>query len=486
MTTLDDGEMNPESQVEPVESQKPILEHIDDDAVYSYKEQRSIIRRVDYRLILMLGFLHCVCLIDRGNIGSAKIAGMTKELHLIGNRYSDIAVSFFPPYIFLQVLGPILVRKLGPVNYLSGVCFVWGTVMLAAGFVQRWEQMIGIRVIIGGLEAGFFPAAVYLISTWYARYDIQKRYAIFYLLGCVASAFTGILSYGITFMNGLGGLTAWRWIFVIQGLLTCAIAAISWFVLIDFPDRMKASKRKFMSDNEYDFIMRRIEKDRADTILEPFNLKKYLAAGFDINIWAIGFIYFSSTTTAYALTYFLPTIYHEGMRFSTRVTLCLYAPPFAAAGIMMVVTSWIGDRYHIRGPILIFNALVTIIGLPLLGFTKGNAPRMVGAFLTTMGCNSNIPAAMAYQANNIRGQWKRAIASAIFVGLGASGGMTGSLVFRSQDAPGYHPGILTCIGLSVLIIVLVIILSIRFYFLNRKVARGELVIGNLPGFRYTY
>lgn len=60
--------------------------------------------------------------------------------------------------------------------------------------------MIGIRIVIGALEAGFFPASVYLISTWYTRYDIQKRYAIFYLLGCVASAFTGILSYGITFM----------------------------------------------------------------------------------------------------------------------------------------------------------------------------------------------------------------------------------------------------------------------------------------------
>lgn len=60
--------------------------------------------------------------------------------------------------------------------------------------------MLGIRIVIGALEAGFFPASVYLISTWYTRYDIQKRYAIFYLLGCVASAFTGILSYGITFM----------------------------------------------------------------------------------------------------------------------------------------------------------------------------------------------------------------------------------------------------------------------------------------------
>jgi MFS family permease len=60
--------------------------------------------------------------------------------------------------------------------------------------------MLGIRVIIGALEAGFFPASVYLIATWYTRFEIQKRFAVFYLLGCVASATTGILSYGITFM----------------------------------------------------------------------------------------------------------------------------------------------------------------------------------------------------------------------------------------------------------------------------------------------
>lgn len=71
---------------------------------------------------------------------------------------------------------------------------------MCGGFVHNWAQLAGIRIIIGALEAGFFPAAVYLIATWYTRYQMQKRFAIFYLLGCVASAFTGILSYGITFM----------------------------------------------------------------------------------------------------------------------------------------------------------------------------------------------------------------------------------------------------------------------------------------------
>lgn len=64
--------------------------------------------------------------------------------------------------------------------------------------------------------------------------------------------------------------------------------------------------------------------------------------------------------------------------------------------------------------------------------------------------------------------------------------MVGSLVFRSQDAPEYRPGMLTCIGLQAAAIVLVGLLTTRLYLRNRRVDRGELVIGDLPGFRYTY
>ncbi|GFG26279.1 hypothetical protein IFM61606_06254 [Aspergillus udagawae] len=119
-----------------------------------------------------------------------------------------------------------------------------------------------------------------------------------------------------------------------------------------------------------------------------------------------------------------------------------------------------------------------------------------------MGRNSNVPAAMAYQvcvfrlsapmnvthdgkANNVRRQWKRAICSAIFVGLGACGGMTGSLVFRAEDAPGYRSGILTCIGLTALSVALVGLLSVRMQMKNRRVDRGASVIGGLEGFKYT-
>ena len=48
---------------------------IDNDPVYSYKEQRAIIHRIDRRLIVTCGLLYCISLIDRGNLGNASIAG---------------------------------------------------------------------------------------------------------------------------------------------------------------------------------------------------------------------------------------------------------------------------------------------------------------------------------------------------------------------------------------------------------------------------
>lgn len=71
-------------------SQVSDLEH-----EFTPEEQRRIVRRVDRRLVTTLGVLYCVSLMDRTNLGAANIAGMSKELMLIGNRYVSGPLSFY-------------------------------------------------------------------------------------------------------------------------------------------------------------------------------------------------------------------------------------------------------------------------------------------------------------------------------------------------------------------------------------------------------
>ena len=96
-----------------------------------------------------------------------------------------------------------------------------------------------------------------------------------------------------------------------------------------------------------------------------------------------------------------------------------------------------------------------------------------------------MPASLTYQANNVVGQWKRAFTSATIVAMGGIGGIVGSLVFRDQDAPTYHPGLYTCFTAAALTIVSVATTSAYMFVQNKKQAAGRTVIEGMEGFRYT-
>ncbi|WYZ46813.1 hypothetical protein EsH8_IX_001038 [Colletotrichum jinshuiense] len=464
---------------------------VDIDHGFTPEEQRAIIRRVDRRLVVTVGAMYCVSLMDRTNLSAAAIAGMTKELSLyLYNRYNIASLLFFIPYIIFQPPSTIIVRKIGPRIHLGGLTVLWGGVMIGMGFAREYTHLYACRILLGVLEAGFFPSCVYLLSTWYTRYEVGKRYSVFYLLGCVASAFAGILAYGLMQLNGREGLTGWRWIFIIEGVLTCFLGLAGYWLLVDFPDSKRQSW-SFLGERERAWVVARVNRDRGDAHMPAFNLKRFLGAGADWRIWAYAMIFFNTTTVSYALAYFLPIILQVNMGFDVGAAQCLVAPPYAFAGIVMYGTAWLGDKKKFRGPVILINMLFCIVGLPIMGFTSSTGARYFGVFLTTAGANSNIPAVMAYQANNIRGQWKRAFCSATLVSFGGIGGIAGSLLFREQDKPHYRPGMYACIACSLLTVILVGLLTLDAHSKNKKADRGEKELeaddeGAQPGFRYTY
>lgn len=277
-------------------------------------------------------------------------------------------------------------------------------------------------------------------------------------------------------LNGREGLTGWRWIFIIEGVLTCALAIAAYWLLVDFPDSTRKTW-SFLGARERAWVVARIQRDRGDSVVPPFNLRRFLGAGRDPKIWAYAMIFFCSTTLSYALAYTLPIILVGQLGFTIGEAQCLAAPPYAFAGILMVFGGWIGDKYKVRGPIIIMNMLFAITGLPILGWHKDPAVRYFGIFLLTAGANSNIPAVMAFQANNVRGQWKRAFCSATLVGFGGIGGIAGSLIFREQDKlTGYKPAMYACIASILLIMVLVGACELEFKRQNGKADRGEKVL----------
>lgn len=126
----------------------------------------------------------------------------------------------------------------------------------------------------------------------YTRFQVAKRYSVFYLIGSLASALSGILAYALMQMEGVNGIRGWQWIFIMEGVITCAIAIFSYTFIVRFPDQeLTKPSFKFLNADETKYVVDELEKDRQDTDVEPFHLAKFLKPAREIEIWGFALIF---------------------------------------------------------------------------------------------------------------------------------------------------------------------------------------------------
>jgi MFS family permease len=83
--------------------------------------------------------------------------------------------------------------------------FFWGVCTVCEGLVRNFASLVALRFLLGVFEAGLVPGAVYLISMYYKRYELQWRLSIFFCASILAGAFGGLFAYALVHMNGVGG-----------------------------------------------------------------------------------------------------------------------------------------------------------------------------------------------------------------------------------------------------------------------------------------
>ncbi|KAF9005279.1 MFS general substrate transporter [Hymenopellis radicata] len=442
--------------------EKAVVDHTEKYSDASVEEQqlghdaqweKKTMRKVDLRLVIILSACYAVSLIDRTNISVARVAGMQRDLRLdIGERYSIISLLFFVPYIVFELPSNIVLRKVGAKYWLSSIVTGFGAIMLGMGFVKTWQQLAVCRVLLGVLEAGFFPACAFLISTWYTRFETQKRMAVFYLTAMVVSGFSNIIGYGMSLLDGAHGLAGWRWIFII--FPKHGSGHHRFFLIVDFPD-----KSTFLTPEQ---------KASGDALPDRLDFAAFKAHISDFKVWCFALLFMAATTGSVSVAYFLPVIL-SGQGYSQKLSLLLSAPPYVFAAIYTFVLAVFSDRAHMRAPFIALSATVCSVGLLITAYSGNTGARYFGSFLTIAGCQSNVPAVITYSQNNVLRHSKRSVTSALVIGFGGIGGIIASTVYRQVDFPRYIPGLWATISVQFMTLVILAILSLYFTKQNRKV-----------------
>ncbi|KAJ3828843.1 major facilitator superfamily domain-containing protein [Lentinula raphanica] len=416
-------------------------------------------------MLPLLGLLYSLALIDRTNLGVARIAGMGEDLELsVGTRYSLVSCVYFIPYILLELPSNVFLRNFGARNLLSFCVFAWGAVQLAMAFVPDWKYLALCRILLGAFEAGFFPALVFIITTWYKRHEVQKRLAAFYLISILTGGFSAILAYGFSRLAGKAGLNGWSWIFVIEGALTVLFGCVAWVFLPEFPDN-----NSFLTSAETKFVLQRIQEDRGDSLPDEVTLRKVLHHMADWKIWAYGYRKTSilDARQLFCCRFFV-TVILSGMGWNLEFALLLSAPPYVFAAFSVFVFAWLSDHYRSRAFFLAVQAVFVLIGFTITGFVQHPSWRYFGLFLGNGGSAGCIPGILAYSSNNIVSHSKRAVTTAIIISFGGLGGIIATMIFREEDFPRYIPGIWGTISCQVLLLILLGVLTLHFWCHNNS------------------
>ncbi|KAK5452845.1 hypothetical protein LTS15_006993 [Exophiala xenobiotica] len=442
-----------------------------------------IVRKVDLRLIPILAAVYTFALIDRTNIGAARISGIDEALNLdVGNRVSVLILVFYVGYIIFELPSNIILKKVGPAKWLSLLALAWGLIVIGMGYVKTWEAFAVLRAFLGVLEAGLYPGCIYLISSWYKRYEVQKRIAVFFMAASFLSSLSNILAYGLIQIADNPSTNGWKWIFIVQGAITVGIAILVYIVVVDFPD---SKRNSFLTAEEKVIVRTRLDQERGTSEGEKVTWKVILDTAKDWQVWAC-VMYLSASVGVYSFLTFLPVILRAGLGFSLSLSFLLSAPPAAFSVVCALIVSWLADKYRVRGPFVFGEALLTIAGLGMIGFIEEPVPRYIGAFLGQAGSNALVITSLAWGQNNVRSDAKRSVTTAIQVMMASIGGIYSALVFRQQDAPNYVPGIIATGAVMLLTAVLAPLMCLFYRRANVQADAGTRVIEGNPNFRYTW
>lgn len=216
---------------------------------------------------------------------------------------------------------------------------------------------------------------------------------------------------------------------------------MGYVTIIDFPDNATKpsliTRRPFLNSHQASIVLTRIQRDRGDAVADKLTKAAILRHLRDWKIWEFAWLYFLNNVVSYSFGYFLPVILKEDMGHSTAMAQILSFPPYVVAAVWMFGTAWVADRFRVRGAIIITNCCVAIVGVVMMRWVKNPDARYAGVFLGVTGANSNVPSLLSYMHNNIVGQMKRSVASALLIGGGACGGIAAANIFRQQDFPQY-------------------------------------------------
>ena len=309
----------------------------------------------------------------------------------------------------------------------------WGIVGTCTGFVKSYAGLLVCRCFLGLCEGGLLGGMVLYLSMFYRRQDMIFRMGLFYCAAPLSGAIGGLLATGLAEIE-FNGYNRWPWIFIVEGIITVLIGILTIFFLPHTP-----AKSRFLSKIEREAAVLRMKHDAhgsnqsSEVDTEHFSWQWVRMAVFNINTWLLSFNFFAIITPIYSFSLFLPTI--TSSLGYTRITAQLFTvPPNIVGFITVLLGTYISDKIHSRGLIMIAGCSLAIIGYILLLVETRPAVHYGGTFFVAAGVFASSPAVMGWLNNNLGPHYVRATGTGLQIAVANCAAFGATFTYLKKDA----------------------------------------------------
>ncbi|EFY94802.2 Major facilitator superfamily domain, general substrate transporter [Metarhizium robertsii ARSEF 23] len=412
-------------------------------------ETRRALLKVDFLILPFIMLCFCFLQFDRTNIGNALTDTLAKDMQIDNSDINLAQTLFTVGFIITELPFNLISRYMGPERFLPMTMFLWGTVTWAQIFVKNGAGLSAVRFFIGALEGGYIPGFALYISKFYTNDELASRYALFWASNAIAGALGGPLSIGLLSLSGRGGLKGWQWLFLVEGILTCALGVLAYAYLPHSAAQPKSffgASFNMFTEREASILVTRVMRNDATKALawgKPVQPSHVWQTFMDWRLYGHLVAALLSMVMIAPMNTYAPSII-KALGFTRLQANGLNSVGSICSLALSVGLAFSSDKTRERGVHVAVGYLVGAGGLLWLALAPDDVRKWTlygGVVWTQMGMGSAQAINAAWLTTKMEDH-KRPIALAAYVMSIQLANFPGNQLFRTQDAPRYKRGLI--------------------------------------------
>ena len=359
-------------------------------------------------------------------------------------------------FLLAEIPSQLVGKKLGPDRWIPIQILLWSIASGSQFFMRNNADFFACRFFIGLCMGGFIPDSVLYVSYFYTRSEMPFRLALFWFTDSMAGVIAGFIAYGALHMDNVAGREGWRWLFMIEALISVVIGFLSFIFLVPGPTQTKTwfFPKGYFTEREEKIITNKVIRDdpsKADMHNRQAITPKMLWESLkDYDLWpiyAIGILFEIPATPPKAYL----TLALKNLGFNSFQVTLLTIPVTVFTAVNLLWITVVTERVHQIAILGILTQLWVLPGL-IVDLTSAGKISSWGQYVNTMIIVAQ-PSMQAAQvgwcsriSNSVR---TRAVSASLYNIMIQLSGIASSNIYRSDDAPLYHRGNAQLIAINV-------------------------------------